>query len=402
MRGERKTPITTRDNWIICEGMRELFKKLKKTLLKGEGAAIASIIESEGSTPRGAGSRMLVKGDGTALGTVGGGAVEYQVTLACQEAVKKKESGLKTFTLTRGKEADIGMVCGGDVTVYIQYVDPQMPGILSLTDQVLGLLDVDEDSWLILDLTEEASWKMGLYSEKTGVLGLGNEGAAADWMKHSCPSGSAKLPEDPKGETKEPEEKILPETVFGPAFGKLFGSNAAVSRESSHFYYTEPLVQSGTAYVFGGGHVAQELVPVLKRVGFRCVIMDDREMFANKEVFPDADQIIVGDMERIGDYVSIRPQDYVCVMTRGHQFDYYVQKQTLALKPCYLGVMGSKNKIRVVTERLLEDGFTLEEIQSCRMPIGLGIHAETPAEIAVSVAAQMIAVRAERMGKTRR
>lgn len=86
--------------------------------------------------------------------------------------------------------------------------------------------------------------------------------------------------------------------------------------------------------------------------------MDDREMFANRQVFPDADQVIVGDMERIGDYVSIRPQDYVCVMTRGHQFDYYVQKQALALKPCYLGVMGSKNKIRVVTERLLEDGFS--------------------------------------------
>ena len=65
--------------------------------------------------------------------------------------------------------------------------------------------------------------------------------------------------------------------------------------------------------------MAQELVPVLKKVGFRCVIMDDREMFANRQVFPDADQVIVGDMERIGDYVSIRLQDYVCVMTRGHQ-----------------------------------------------------------------------------------
>ena len=107
-------------------------------------------------------------------------------------------------------------------------------------------------------------------------------------------------------------------------------------------------------------------------------------------------------MERIGDYVSIRPQDYVCVMTRGHQFDYYVQKQALALKPCYLGVMGSKNKIRVVTERLLEDGFSNEEIKACHMPIGLGIHAETPQEIAVSVAAEMISVRAERLGKIRR
>ena len=379
--------------------MRELFKELKKCLLRGEGAALASIIESAGSTPRGAGSRMLVKADGTALGTVGGGAVEYQVTLACREAVKSKESSLREFTLTRGKEADIGMVCGGDVTVYIQYVDPEMPGIQELIDQVLSVLDVDEDSWLIFDLTVEKSWKMGLYSEKTGVLGLGNETAGAGWMKHRCPSGAAEMKD---GRDASVCERVLPETVFGPEFTALFGSQAVISRENDHFYYVEPLVQSGTAYVFGGGHVAQELVPVLKKVGFRCVIMDDREMFANRQVFPDADQVIVGDMERIGDYVSIRPQDYVCVMTRGHQFDYYVQKQALALKPCYLGVMGSKNKIRVVTERLLEDGFSNEEIKACHMPIGLGIHAETPQEIAVSVAAEMISVRAERLGKTRR
>ena len=142
--------------------MRELFKELKKMPFKRRGSSTCSIIESAGSTPRGAGSRMLVKADGTALGTVGGGAVEYQVTLACREAVKSKESSLREFTLTRGKEADIGMVCGGDVTVYIQYVDPEMPGIQELIDQVLSVLDVDEDSWLIFDLTDGKIVEMGL------------------------------------------------------------------------------------------------------------------------------------------------------------------------------------------------------------------------------------------------
>ena len=344
--------------------MKELFQELKKCLLREEGAALASIIESVGSAPRGSGSRMLVRADGSSLGTVGGGAVEYQVTLACQEAVRLKQSGLFSFTLTRGKEGDIGMVCGGNVTVYIQYADPEDKELLQLVDRALAMLEVDEDSWLILDLTEKNAWKMGLYSEKTGVLGLGYEN------------------------TKTLE--------------KLFGPAAVTLKTEERFWYAEPLVQSGTVYIFGGGHVAQELVPVLKRVGFRCVVMDDRENFANPGVFPDADQIIVGNLERIGDYVAIRPQDYVCVMTRGHQYDYYVQKQALALKPCYLGVMGSKNKICVVTERLLADGFSAEEIQSCHMPIGLAIHAETPAEIAVSVAGEMIALRAERMGKTRR
>ena len=109
--------------------------------------------------------------------------------------------------------------------------------------------------------------------------------------------------------------------------------------------------------------MAQELVPVLAHVGFRCVVMDDREAFAYPQVFLQAERTVVGDMEHISDYVDIRSRDYVCVMTRGHQFDYYVQKQAMALHPYYIGIMGSRNKIRVVTDKLLADGFSLEEIQ---------------------------------------
>ena len=158
-------------------------------------------------------------------------------------------------------------------------------------------------------------------------------------------------------------------------------------------------MQAGTVYIFGGGHVAQELVPVLAHVGFRCVVYDDRAEFANPQVFPQAAETIVGDLEHIGDRVAIGPQDYVCVMTRGHQFDYYVQKQAMELGPCYIGIMGSRSKIRVVTEKLLEDGFTREEIEGCHMPIGTAIGAETPAEIAVSIAGELIHIRALREGR---
>ena len=88
----------------------------------------------------------------------------------------------------------------------------------------------------------------------------------------------------------------------------------------------------------------------------------------------------------------------MCVMTRGHQFDYYVQRQALAAKPRYIGVMGSRSKIKVTTEKLMADGFSEEEIGFCHMPIGTRILAETPAEIAVSIAGELIKVRAESMG----
>ena len=184
-------------------------------------------------------------------------------------------------------------------------------------------------------------------------------------------------------------------SCFGLTFPPL-GAKAGQIQLEGRVFYTEPLVQAGTVYIFGGGHVARELVPLLAHLNFRCVVMDDRAEFANPQVFPQAVRTIAGNLERISDYVQITGRDYVCIMTRGHQYDYYVQKQVLPLKPRYIGIMGSRNKIRVTTDKLLADGFSLEEIRSCHMPIGTRILAETPAEIAVSIAGELIKVRAER------
>ena len=351
--------------------MRRLFKELTETLKRGEGAVLVTIIASSGSTPRGAGSRMLVKADGTSLGTVGGGAVEYQAQCTAREVLAKKESCVKGFTLTRSQVADIGMVCGGNVVVYFQYISPGDRETAVFCDQVFEALSRDEDSWLILDITEETAWSMGLYCAGSGLLGT---------LAKTQEAGDEKL-----------AEALAPHLSVGAAQAEVLGRR----------YYCEPLVQAGTVYIFGGGHVAQELVPALAHVGFRCVVFDDREEFANRQVFPQAAETIVGDLEHIGDRVSIRPQDYVCVMTRGHQFDYYVQRQAMEMKPYYIGIMGSRNKIRVVTEKLLADGFSKEEIERCHMPIGTAIGAETPAEIAVSIAGELIYERAKRGGRSK-
>ncbi len=164
-------------------------------------------------------------------------------------------------------------------------------------------------------------------------------------------------------------------------------------------YYSEPLVRAGCVYIFGGGHVAQELVPVLAHVGFRCTVFDDRPEFANKTLFPLAERTIVGDYERIFDSLELRECDYVCVMTRGHQSDYVVQRQVLTKNACYVGVIGSRRKLETLTEKLMADGVTREQIDSCHSPIGLEIYAETPAEIAISVAGELIATRALREGR---
>lgn len=343
--------------------MEELFKRLLEAMGRGEAGVLVTVIASSGSTPRGAGSRMLVLEDGTCMGTVGGGAVEYQAQLRAQEALRERASFIQGFTLTRNQTADIGMVCGGDVVVYFQYMSPQEPEAARTAEEVLEALGRDEDSWLILDITDNQAWSMGVYSRERGLKGS----LSREW--ESLEEAGA------------------------------FGARALQVKAGGRNFYCEPLVQAGTVYIFGGGHVAQELVPLLAHVGFRCVVYDDRQEFANPERFPQAQKTIVGDLEKVGERVHVTGRDYACIMTRGHQYDYYVQKQMLCAKPCYIGIMGSRNKIRVVTEKLLADGFSREEIEACRMPIGTAIGAETPAEIAVSIAGELIHVRALREGR---
>ncbi len=331
--------------------MKELFTQLVKCMEAGEDSVLVTIVASSGSTPRGAGSRMLVKADGSTMGTIGGGAVEYRATEKAMEALGRRESLIQGFSLTKNEVADIGMICGGNVTVYFQYVSWENREFAHVCRQVAECLERNQDSWLILDITDVTCWKMGAYASDGWQVGI-----------------------------------ELPESLLG----HLNISKAEQVQVEGRTYYTEPLVQAGLVYIFGGGHVAQELVPVLAHVGFRCVVVDDRPEFACRERFPNALDTIVGPLDGISQYLTIQPQDYVCVMTRGHQFDYYVQRQVLRAKPRYIGIMGSKKKIAAVTEKLLADGFALEEIQSCHMPIGTRIQAVTPAEIAISIAGELI------------
>ena len=168
----------------------------------------------------------------------------------------------------------------------------------------------------------------------------------------------------------------------------------AVYQKGEPLVYTEPLVRAGRVYLFGGGHVGQALVPVLENIDFRVTVLDNREALANKETFPQADKVIFTDFSNIYDKVTLTPDDYVVIMTPGHQADYEVLEQVLRSKTRYVGCIGSRHKIARTQQLLREAGISEEMIHSVHSPIGLAIGAETPAEIAISIAAEMIACRA--------
>ena len=150
----------------------------------------------------------------------------------------------------------------------------------------------------------------------------------------------------------------------------------------------------GRVYIFGGGHVAQALVPVLTAVDFRCVVLEDRREFCRPELFPGAEETRLIQNDDPAAYEGITAEDYVAIMTRGHKDDLLVQSQVMKSPVRYIGVIGSKRKTAALTEKLLNMGFAPEDFRRVCAPIGLPIRSETPAEIAVSIAAQLILDRA--------
>ena len=331
--------------------MRNMLKTIKNKLEHEQALVLVTVIASSGATPRGAGARMLIGKEGRICGTIGGGAVGYRSEQIAAKVLEEKTSLGHDFTLTKDDVQNLGMICGGACNVFFHYLSAGDTHTIMLCDEAEAEFQRGSNLWLLTDVGENG--QMGLYAEDLGFWGI-----------------------------SVPEKLTLsrhPERT-----GNIFAEQINVS---------------GRVYIFGGGHVAQELVPVLSHVGFRCVVMDDREEFTKKELFPGAEEVICGDLQNIGNYMTIGNNDYVCVMTRGHAYDTVVQAQVLRCRPTYCGVIGSAFKAAGVRKTLKQEyGLLDEELNLVTTPIGLNIKGETPAEIAISIAAQMILHRAERNG----
>jgi len=301
--------------------------------------------------PRKMQAHMLVAESGRLCGTVGGGAIEGRAIELAQELLEKKESGLQEFVLREKDAQNLGMICGGNVMLHFKYASHEDAAMIALAQKADGVFSAGEQSWLIIKLQT---------NEMTLFDGTALTGAA----------------------------------VRNDVLEKL--GRSSVRRDiGGEAYYMEQLVSSGRVYIFGGGHVAQALVPILASVDFRCVVIEDRKEFADPALFPSADEVKLIVPGSWGKDLRIRPEDCICIMTRGHENDLECQAYALRTNAYYIGVIGSRRKIAATSAKLREMGFSDNEIARMHTPIGLQIAAQTPAEIAVSIAAEMIQCRAE-------
>ena len=161
-----------------------------------------------------------------------------------------------------------------------------------------------------------------------------------------------------------------------------------------------PIPVPDRVIIFGGGHVSQALTNVLSTVGFSCIVVENRKEFTDKSFFPMAKDVIYSEYETVEEYINFRPQDYIVIMTHGHSFDYVVLEKMLRMDQTYIGVMGSRRKREFINEKLRLAGISEDKINSVHAPIGINIGSITPEEVAISVAAEMIKVRAQSRGDT--
>jgi xanthine dehydrogenase accessory factor len=253
---------------------QEVFAAVADALERGEPAALVTIVSTTGSTPQRVGAKMLVFGDGRIVGTIGGGCYENDAFGKAREAILSRKPQLLHYELSDDFAQETGLICGGQMDVYIEPIEP------------------------------------------------------------------------------------APEL-----------------------------------YVVGAGHVGFHLARLAHDVGFRVHVVDDREKFANAERFPTAAEIVVDDIPAWIARANIPPHAYAVVVTRGHTNDLEALRALAPRDLRYLGLIGSRAKVARIYDALTSDHISADVLKRVHAPIGLDIGAVTPQEIAVSILAELIAVK---------
>jgi len=355
--------------------MEDIYIEIVRALEKKGKVAMATLISREGSAPRAVGAKYLVKGDGTSLGSIGGGCVEAEVWQEAQKVMEMGERKILHFELTSEQLAESGLICGGNIDIFLE---PIREEFLNIYQEVVRMRQKGGSAILTTLVSVDGAYSKG---EEAKVL------IKTSGEKIGSLLGGIEL-----------EKKVLrkSETLFKEKKPKVLVLNYG-NREMQ--ILLEPIFSEPTVYIFGAGHISEQVAPLAKKVHFKVVVLDDREMFANKERFPVADEVIVLEFERCFDQLNIDDSSYIVIVTRGHLYDGFVLEQAVKSNARYIGMIGSKKKIQTLYQNLIEKGIDKETLGRVHAPIGIDINSETPEEIAISIIAELIKVRGEQSRK---
>jgi len=347
--------------------MENLYRDIAGLLEKGESLVVATIFDTSGSAPRTAGAKMVMRADGSILGTIGGGRLEADAIHLAGKVFSTGKALTHAFDLTSQDIARTDMICGGRGEILIDFIDASDENTVKVYAEAAGAMERREKAWLITVL-ESLQGDAGLKRQQCLV------------KQDSTLIGE--LDCDPY---------LLEKLIAGPA--KITIHSEAFDRQR---FLVEPLRPVGAVNIFGAGHVSQEIAPLADHVGFRTIVLDDRADFANRKRFPASTEILLIDSFTMLPQLEIDGDAYLVIVTRGHLYDKVVLEQVLRTNSRYIGMIGSRRKRDLIFQELIRRGYGKSEIDRVYSPIGTNIGAETPQEIAVSIVGELIKVRSEK------
>jgi xanthine dehydrogenase accessory factor len=351
--------------------MRELLAELTTVLDQGRPCVYCAVVETRGSTPQKAGAAMLVFPDGAQRGTLGGGCVEAEVK---QRALRVLANGrgraeVLTFSLDDNYGWDDGLICGGRMNI--------------LADPLLG----SQESGV-------RGQESGYYRKFRELIesGQGCTEAVIVHEQAGAPVGSRYLFDADNRLASQRAEVAVPEAVVQHLRPLVQRPKPFVHRGAAYL----PVLPRITLLIVGGGHVGQAVAHLAAEVDFDVWVLDDRERYASRERFPSAKRLLVGDIgPTLKELVQngVTPSHYVVIMTRGHGHDEEALYHVAESPAAYVGMIGSRRKIKLIYEDLLAKNVSAEALARVHAPLGYDIGSQTVPEIAVSIVAELIARR---------
>ena len=345
--------------------MKDVFDAAIKEIKSNKKFVISTVTRTQGSTPQKPGAKLLVREDGSGVGTLGGGCVEGDIWFASSEKIKREESAeVKPYELNEDLAARDGLVCGGTMHFMIDPIDNKLEFEFFL-DEINKAYNGDRPVALVQVLESN---KIEEISKKILIREDGSK---------SGDSISEKV-----------DEKLVKESRELLALGK----NKTLKIDE-RLFYIEAFTTPPKLLIAGGGHVSKAIANLAKPLGFELNIFDDRDEFANKERFPEADDVKVASYGEGFDQFDINANTFIIIATRGHRQDDTATKAALSTKASYVGLLGSKRKTILILEKLLSEGIDEDSFNKLRAPVGMNIGARTPEEIAISIISEVLSFR---------
>lgn len=356
--------------------MREVLSQLTSALGSGRECVYCAVVETRGSTPQKPGAAMLVFPDGGQVGTLGGGCVEAEVRQRALRSMGSGQPEIHAFNLDDNYGWDDGLICGGRMIILADPFPAAASALVARRDAA------SEYYRRFRDIIEQGGGciEAVLIQEQMPGARLGQRFLFDDHARLVGQVGEGTPPADLVASLPPLRERPRPSTHRGVAY--------------------LPVLPRVTLVIVGGGHVGQAVARLGADVDFKIWIVDDRETFTTSERFPMAERRVVGEvgptLQRL--VPELTPSFFALVVTRGHGHDEEALYHLATSQAGYVGMIGSKRKIKLIYEDLIAKGIPADALARVHAPLGFDIGSQTVPEIAVSIVAELIACR--NLGRT--